>query len=135
MASLFVDANIFLRHLLQDHDEHSPRATDFIGRLERRELLAETSPTVMAEVVFVLERTYKIPKEAVQRGILALMALPGLTIAGGESVQDALELCVARNVSYGDAFNAVQMVRRGLDTVVSFDRDFDRIPGVTRIEP
>lgn len=135
MASLFVDANIFLRHLLQDHEEHSPRATDFISRLERREVLAETSTTVMAEVVFVLERTYKIPKDAVRRGILELMALPGLTLAGAESVRGALEVYVTRNVSYGDAFNAVQMLRRSLDTVVSFDRDFDRIPGITRIEP
>ncbi len=135
MASWFVDANIFLRHLLQDHFDHSPRATQFISRLEAREAQGETSTTVLAEVVFVLERTYKRPKGAIQRAILELMALPGLSIPGADLIRSALELYVRLNISYGDAFNAVQMSRRGMSEVVSFDKDFDRIPGITRIEP
>lgn len=135
MPPLFVDANVFLRHLLQDHAQQSPRATRFIQRLENQDLHAETSTTVMAEVVFVLERSYKRPKDAIRVGLLALMELPGLTVVGGDVVREALDIYVGRNVSYGDAINAVHMIERGIVEVVSFDRDFDRIPGLSRTEP
>ena len=34
-----------------------------------------------------------------------------------------------------DALIAAHMERTGVKTIVSFDRDFDRIPGVVRREP
>lgn len=43
----FVDANIFLRHFTQDHPDHSPRATAFLGRVEAGEERARTADTVV----------------------------------------------------------------------------------------
>ena len=57
MAGLpFLDANIILRHLLQDLPDQSPRATAFIRRIEAGELTVRTTDTVIFEAVFVLER-------------------------------------------------------------------------------
>ena len=135
MPAVFVDTNVFLRHLVQDNADQSPRASAFLQRLERGEVEAETSQLVVAEVIFTLERTYKTPKSEVRRLLLDVMALRGLALPGSPTIQDALDLYVQENVSYGDAFNAVEMARRGLTTVVSFDHDFDRVPWLTRIEP
>jgi predicted nucleic acid-binding protein len=38
-------------------------------------------------------------------------------------------------LSYADAFNAAYMQSRGITEIYSWDTDFDRLPGITRIEP
>jgi uncharacterized protein len=47
----------------------------------------------------------------------------------------ALDLFIERNISYVDAFNALYMQSRHIREVYSWDTDFDRIEGITRIEP
>ena len=39
------------------------------------------------------------------------------------------------NFSFTDAYIAVQMERAGVEKIYSYDRDFDRLDQVTRIEP
>jgi predicted nucleic acid-binding protein len=135
MAADFIDANIFLRHLVQDQPTQSPRATAYLNRVDQGQVDAETSAAVMAEVIFTLERTYRTPKPRIRELVLALLEIAGMSVPDGTAVREALDIYVGRNVSYGDAFTAVLMERRGLSEIVSFDRDFDRIPGVTRTEP
>ena len=63
MATLpFLDANMILRHLLQDLPDQSPRATALIDRIEAGDLIVRTAEAVIFEVVFTLERTYKVPR-------------------------------------------------------------------------
>ena len=66
MALPFLDTNIFLRHLLQDHPEHSPHATSYLAQIEQGEIRARTADTVVFEVVFTLQRSYKQPKEKIR---------------------------------------------------------------------
>jgi len=47
----------------------------------------------------------------------------------------ALELWAASRLDFPDALLIAHMEHTGASTVVSFDRDFDRIPGITRREP
>jgi predicted nucleic acid-binding protein len=135
VTSVFIDTNIFLRHILQDNQRQSPLATAWLARVETGDIRATTSAAALAEVVFVLERTHKNPKAQIREVLLDLLALDGLSVPGVSSVFDALDLYVSRNISYTDAFNAVEMMRRGVSQVLSFDRDFDRIDGLERIEP
>ncbi len=39
------------------------------------------------------------------------------------------------NISFADAYHAVLMEDLKLTTIISFDRDFDRVPGLQRLEP
>jgi type I restriction enzyme R subunit len=55
-----VDANLFIRHIRQDHADQSPRASDNLGRLETGELIARTNELVLSEVVYVLQSFYKL---------------------------------------------------------------------------
>lgn len=47
----------------------------------------------------------------------------------------ALDYYVEQNVSYADAYNAAWMQGEGIAEVDSWDREFDRIAGLMRIEP
>ena len=54
----FIDANVILRYVLDDHAELSPKAKKLID-----ENIVETPIEALCEVVFVLLRTYGIPRK------------------------------------------------------------------------
>jgi predicted nucleic acid-binding protein len=43
----FLDTNVLLRQVLQDHPEHSPRATALIAAIERGERAVRIADTVV----------------------------------------------------------------------------------------
>lgn len=135
MAEQFIDANIFLRHLLQDHPDHSPRATAYLARIERGELRARTADTVLFEVVFTLQRSYRQPKALIRDVVLPLVDLPGIVLPGKRRFHDVFALYVDRNIAFADAYHTVLMRALGLEEIVTFDRELDRVPGIKRVEP
>jgi uncharacterized protein len=135
MAPAFLDSNILLRHLLADHPDHSPRSTAYLARVERGEIEVSTSDTVVFEVVFTLERTYRQSKEAISNALLPLLELPGISLPGKRRYRSAFDLYVRHNLPFADAYHAAVMESLGVAEVISFDRHFDRIPGITRTEP
>ncbi len=135
MAAVFLDTNIFLRHLLQDHPEHSPRASAFFGRIERGEIQARIADTVVFETVFTLERTYKQSKRRVRDTLLPLIELPGILLASKGRMRQAFDFYVDHKISFADALHASVALSLGLKEIVSFDRGFDRVPGLDRLEP
>ena len=136
MARLpFLDTNVLLRHLRADHAEHSPRATAYLERIEREELKVRTADTVIFETVFTLERSYRQPKAAIRDALLPLIALPGIVLPRKRRFQTAFTFYVDLNISFADAYHAALMLEQKLTEVVTFDHHFDRIPGITRVEP
>ena len=131
----FLDTNVLLRHLLQDHPDHSPRATAYLLRVEHGEAGVETADTVVFETVFLLERHYRRPKAAIRDQLLDILELPGVVLPGKSHLRAVFDLYVRHNISFADAYHVVQMRRRGLTEILSFDRGYDRVPGVTRVEP
>ncbi len=135
MSAPFIDTNIFLRHLLQDHPEHSQRSTRFLQRIEDGELKGHTADTVIFEAVFTLQRFYKQPRSLIRDALLPLIELPGIVLPGKRRYQQVFKYYVELNLPFADAYHAVLAERLGLDFVLSFDRDFDRVPGLQREEP
>lgn len=136
MASLpFLETNIFLRHLRQDHPDHSPRASAYLTRIENGEIKVRTADTVIFETVFTLQRFYKQSKTAIRDAFLPLIELPGIILPGKRRFRRVFDYYIDYNLSFADAYHAVVMERLDLTEIVSFDRGFDRIPTIHRIEP
>ena len=135
MPGLFIDTNVFIRHLTQDHAEFSPMATAFFARIERGEIKAQTSETCIFEAVFTLEKRYRAAKPAIREGLFSLIELPGLQLPGKGRLRRAFDLYVDRNMSFGDASHIALMEQLGITEIASFDKDFDRVPGISRVEP
>ncbi len=47
----------------------------------------------------------------------------------------AFDLYVTKNISFADAFNAAYMLAEKVPNIYSWDRDFDKIEGIVRLEP
>jgi len=135
MAIPFLDTNILLRHLLQDHPEQSPRATAYLARIEGGEVRVRIAETVIFETVFTLQRQYGHPKAAIRDNVLPLIELPGIVLPGKRRFRQVFDLYVDLNLSFVDAYHAVFMKQLKLSEIVSFDKQFDRVPGIKRVEP
>ena len=130
-----LDTNIFLRHILGDDPSQSARATAYFQRIATGEVIVRTSDLVVFETVFVLQRQYRLPREAIRNAVGGLLDLTGVVLPTKQEYQSAFELYVTTNLSFADAYHVAMMERLGLAEIVSFDRGFDGIPGITRIEP
>jgi predicted nucleic acid-binding protein len=135
MALPFVDTNILLRHLLDDHPEQSPRATAYLDRVERGEIQVRTADTVIFETVFTLQRQFHQPRSKIRDALLPLIELPGIVLPGKRRLRRAFDLYVNLNLSFADAYHVVLVERWGLNEIVTFDRGFDRVPEIRRREP
>jgi predicted nucleic acid-binding protein len=135
LALVFLDTNILLRHFLADHEDHSPRASRAIAMIERGELQVRVSETVIFETVFMLSRRYKQPRASIGEAMTALLDLQGFVLPGKATFRRALEFYVDLNIPFADAFHAALAERLGISQIMSFDRDFDRVPDIERIEP
>jgi predicted nucleic acid-binding protein len=138
MKLSFLDTNIFLRHLLQDDPTHSPKASAFLKRIEAGEVKVRTSETVIFETVFTLQKVYRQPKAAIRDTVLPLLELPGIVLPHKRQYRKVFSLYVEKNLPFADAYHAVLMEYLmeylHLTEIVSFDTDFDRIEGITRVK-
>lgn len=131
----FLDTNIILRHLVRDDEEKSARSKELLARIERDELKARTSDVVITEAVFVLERTYRVPKQDIRQYVLPIILFRGLILPRKRLYLRIFELYVKKNISFADAYNAALMEKLKISEVASYDPHFDRIEGFRRFEP
>jgi predicted nucleic acid-binding protein len=135
MALPFLDTNVLVRHFTHDNPLQSPRASAYLEHIEDGTRRVRTEPTVIFETVYLLEKQYKIPRRVVRDGLLALLDLPGIVMPGKKRIRDAFALYIERNLPFADAYHIAVMRAEGLDEIVTFDREFDHILGISRIEP
>ena len=135
MPQPLIDTNIFLRHLIGEPEEQAQKATAYLEKIEQGELKVITTTAVMFEVVFTLERYYKRSKTEIRDLILPLLELPNIKIEGKQSLRKIFNIYINKNISFIDSYHVMFMEKEGLDKIVSFDRDFDRIETLKRLEP
>jgi predicted nucleic acid-binding protein len=131
----FLDTNILLRHLLGDVPDQAQRATAYLSRIEAGELTVHSADSVVMETVFTLQRHYHVPKAQIRDWLVPIIMLPSIHLPHKRRLIEVFSLYVDKNVSFIDAYHAVLMRALGLDTIVSFDRRIERIPGIRRVEP
>lgn len=134
MSVPFLDTNVFLRHLRQDHPTLFPMAKAIFERIERGELKVRTSDIVIFETVFTLQRAYKQPKDRIAEGLLPLIELPGIMLHGKRLYRRAFTLYRSSSLGFADCYHVGLMEQHGISEILSFDTDFDRIPSIKRRE-
>ena len=136
MPTPVLDTNVVLRHLLQDSQDLSPRATEFIRRIEEGWQRVRLPSTAIFEAVFTLQKLYLQPRRAIMDGLLPIIEIPGVEVGGKPSLRSVFELYVRfPSLSFADAYHAQLALEEGSGQIVSFDRGLSRVPGIKRIEP
>ena len=135
MSRKAVDANILLRFVTADHPEMSPRCRLLFERLQNGEEEVVLPEAALADAVWTLRSHYRWPLPEICAFLGDLLAIEGLHMARKEMVWNALDFFQEGKIDFSDALIAAEMASLGLGEVYSYDRDFDQVAGVVRVEP
>jgi predicted nucleic acid-binding protein len=131
----FVDTNIFLRFLVND----VPQQADACEALFRKAIAGEealyTTDMVIAEIVWVLESYYELSGTEVRTKVEKILNTPNLTCDNKEIILHALALYDEKRIDYNDAYNACILKMKGIGEIYSYDKHYDRLSWLKRIEP
>jgi len=134
----FVDTNIFVRFLAEDDPSKADATRNWFDELQQGDEEATTSELVIGEVVYVLSsrNLYAMDRSEIAARLAVLVSLPQLRIENRAALLQALGIYAEqRRLDFTDALTVAHMERLHIEEVLSDDRDFDAVPGVTRIEP
>ncbi len=134
MSEVLVDANVLLRHLTGQPPAMARRAAEIMRAAEEGRISLVLTPLTLAECVWVLETSYRKPREAMADALLALLEAPGIIAREKEVVVTALSYY--RNnprPDFADAYLASVATRAGPPRIASFDERLRRIPGLAVI--
>jgi len=135
MKPIFIDTNILLRYLTGDDPEKFERCKDLFKQALEKKIILLTSDMVIAELIWTLDSFYKVPKDEIIEKVTIIVNTPNLKIPNKKLLSEVLVLFSQENIDYIDAYNAVFMKSNSCAQIFSYDKDFDRIENIKRMEP
>lgn len=126
-----LDANTVIRYLTADDAKKAKRVERLFRNSSDRFILTDVS---IAEIVWVLESHYQVSKSDVVAKLRLLLTLEAIE-ANKDLLSQALDHYWSRNIDYIDAYIAAYAAHHHVDAVISYDRDLDKIAGISREEP
>ena len=130
MTTRFVDTNILLEAYLRQGE----RAEKSLQLLKSGKNLL-TSWMVIGEFEWVLRSVYELAKPEIVKLLGSVVSLADLEVPDKKLLVRALRLFEGLNVDWTDCLNAILAKNAGAGEIYSYDRDFDKFPGVKRLEP
>ncbi|MCW3489940.1 PIN domain-containing protein [Dethiobacter alkaliphilus] len=134
---MFVDTNVFLRFLTKDDPEKAEACMRLFKRAQNGDLVLYTSEMVIAELVWVLQspKTYNLSPAQIRNILLPLLSLDNLLYNNKNIYPEIFDCFVDFDVDFIDAYHAVIIKKQSIQEICSYDRHFDKIPGIKRKEP
>jgi predicted nucleic acid-binding protein len=128
----FVDSSVFLLALGGDHPDRSP-AREFLRRAERAGAALHVSVEAIRELTFHRMRVTDRDRALLEtERVVEVVVLHDFD---EPVLRRSLELLGAGGIRGRDAIHASTAILAGFAGIVSFDSDFDGIPGLTRTHP
>jgi predicted nucleic-acid-binding protein len=128
-----VDTNVLVRHLAQDDPAQSAKATELIERRLGAENPGFVSVVVMAELAWVLERSYGLPNHEIAIAIERILQTTSLLVESEREVFDAFIALKEGRGSFGDALIAALGAKAGCTHTLTFDRRALRLPSFAAV--
>ena len=131
----FLDTNIILRYLTWDDPQKAGRCEMLFKRAAAGKEILYTTTLVIAEVIWVLEKAYKLAKSEIVTHVQKILNTPNINIDEQDILLAAIGLYELKNIDFIDAYNAISMETKNINSLYSYDTHFDEIPPLKRLEP
>ena len=130
---IVLDTNILIRYLVRDDAVQADAALRFLDTLtaERPGYICRE---VAIEMVWVLERTYRFPRERIAAIIDELDGSEEIVIENGDDVVEAAAGYQQGIADFNDLMILAAARRASIGPVYTFDRKFSRVPGARLID-
>ena len=130
-----INANVILRYLTNDVQDQAEQAGELLAKVEAGSEEVLLPDIILADIIWVLEGYYKQSREQIREWITTILSMQGLRFSDKSVALDALDIYVDLGIDWSDAFVTGQMINHGIMEIYSFDRHFDRIGAIKKIEP
>ena len=131
--TIFLDVNIVMYAAGGSHAFQGP-SQRLLERAARGELELISDVEILQEVLYRFWHIRRMPDgEQMVRHVITL--IPLLPVHPNDALLAARLLSQQPSIEPRDAIHAAVMLNHGLTHLYSYDRHFDLIPGLTRLEP
>jgi len=115
------DANIILRYLLEDDKMLSEKSREIV---DRNNIYFPFE--VCAEVVYVLEKIYSVPRENIRNALILLIGYRNISTNDKAVLEKALEFYHIKNIDFVDALLVAYNQVTGA-VIHSFDKKVNKL--------
>jgi predicted nucleic acid-binding protein len=129
-----VDANVILRFLLRDHEALSEKARGIWEAIGEGRVTAVLDPVTLSEAVFVMRSVYRLAHSGIAASLAALLQPDAVVLPDKPRYLLALQLFAGPVPHFGDACACAAALEKCEGRILSFDRELDSVPGITRAE-
>lgn len=130
-----LDTNILLCWILEDDKKKADAFAVLMKEASKEKETLYISDMTIAEIVWVLESNYDFPNQAISQTVRNLLSTQSLQFENQERLFDAIAIYEDHNIDFIDAYLSAVVKEKKVKGIFSYDRDFDRVPGIRRIEP
>ena len=128
---MYIDSNIFIFAAV-NQDEQGERCRDIIKLIEEEKINCASSYLIVDKIIWILKN--KIGKKDAITIIKAILSLPIKWLDIDESsIIRMVDILENTNIEPRDALHIACMINSGISTILSEDKDFDRIKNIKRI--
>jgi predicted nucleic acid-binding protein len=137
MNDPFVDTDVLLRLITGDDRRKQAAAATLFRRVRSGDLDLLAPDTVIADAVHVLSSPalYNRVAAEVRDLLLPILDLKGFRVTHKQTLVRALDTNARTNLGFGDAYITATMADAGSRVLYSYDRGFDKVDWLTRLEP
>ena len=129
-----LDTNVLVRFLTRDEPAQAAAADRVIAGLSADEP-GFVGREVMLELVWVLERAYRLPRAEVIAAVEGLLSAREMEVEATADILAALIRYGSTGPGFADLMIAAAARRAGATKLVTFDRSAARIEGVELVPP
>lgn len=134
MQTPLLDTNTLVRFVTGEPEDQAHEVAELIAAAEAGKIHLCVLPMVLAEAVFVLNGFYKHPRDKVSSVLAHLISCPGFRSPEHARMVRALQFFGSTRLDFVDCYLAAASLLEKV-TVVSFDKDFDKLHEVLRKRP
>ncbi|MBL7155987.1 MAG: PIN domain-containing protein [Candidatus Pacebacteria bacterium] len=127
-----IDTNLIIRFLVEDDVKKADAVEKLLKKAEKEKI--EIPDVIFAEIAWVLLSFYALNKKDVVEKLEGLLGLKFIKM-NRDILEKTVEIFNNFNVSYIDAYLVAYALENNQGVIYSFDKGFDKIKQITRIEP
>lgn len=136
MYKAFIDTNILIRLIVKDDDIKRKACEKLLEKAKRKEVILYILPIAIIEIVWVLEKYYKLDKKVIRELVEAILNTPELKCEMEYVFKKAIKSYEEKNIKFADAVMGYWGLERGFSIVYTYDeKDFKRIEGLEVKKP
>lgn len=137
MDQVYIDTNVFLNAILYDIKENleAKRAYEFLQKVINNDILGMTSVLTWDEFVWVIIQ--QLGREiAIEKGNEFLL-FPNISFENitSNTIMKAQDLISKYKIRPRDAIHSASALEHNVSVIITFDKDYDNIKEIERIEP